>query len=477
MNLTMPRIGIIAAALTLLSFACSASHDQIVLINKSKSWRGMMFTYWSPTSTVEIGYQQTLETFRSDTASFAIAIPTTQPLFLNFAWNFQFQIVCLFPGDTLEFTKTDDKFPFVFGGTRPKNELSFFTSLEKEGMGVLSGNMDVEVTSRLHYQYIADRSLEKYDHILRLVDERNVVGAFTKEGRQAIEQSIYYRYLGELLFPYHAWQRVEEIGSKSKLVPEQYKAKLRELRGELGKDSLMYLLDYRRFVLQYARFMMAEDSHDDMIRLPDLLGFYKKTFRGKIRDCLLFDEIQLNFLRNSDASLVDVVIDSIEDPSLKIRLIGLQEKFSGQFSQHELTTEVESPTGEKVSLRQLFSSYTDRLIYMDFWATWCGPCLMEMPDSEKLVREFKNKSIAFVYLSVDEDRARWLAKIPSLPNGGTAHHYRVLNSSAFLKEIGREGVPIYMLIGKDGKVITTNAPRPRSSEIRQLIEDHIERRK
>ena len=147
----------------LISLSGLAQQDKIVLINKNNSWEKTIISYWTPSSTVAITYQEMWINHQITKDRYSIEIPTHQPLFFNFAWNFKIQLVCLFPGDTLEFqTNVDDSLPFQFGGSRPLNELMFYSLLERSKLGVLSGNQELEITNRLNFQYVADQTQERY---------------------------------------------------------------------------------------------------------------------------------------------------------------------------------------------------------------------------------------------------------------------------------------------------------------------------
>jgi len=405
---------------------------------------------------------------------YTIEISTQDPLFFGFSRNFKMQIVCLFPGDTLEFrTTSNDSIPFQFGGSRPYNELMFHSLLETSKLGILINNHQLEVTNRLNFQYVADQTLERYKARLKALEDQSAGGKFSEQGRSVITQSLYYRYLGELLFPYQIGKPIEEIGKSAGNVSDLYKAKLMYLENEFNKDSLMYVWDYRRFIMYYARFLMLERSGAEKMDLVSLLNFYKRTFHGKKRDLLLFDEIYFHYQRTGDVSHIDEVIDSIKNQAMRDTLISIQKKSKKEFSKLSLGAELEAIDGSKQTLSNILTKHPNKLIYLDFWATWCAPCLMEMPDSRKLTEEFKHYKVEFVYLSIDKDRSKWLKKIPTLPGGSNVHHYRLVDDETFFKEMGIPSVPRYILIGKDGRMISFNAPRPRSKEVRELISDNL----
>jgi thiol-disulfide isomerase/thioredoxin len=111
----------------------------------------------------------------------------------------------------------------------------------------------------------------------------------------------------------------------------------------------------------------------------------------------------------------------------------------------------------------------DKVYVVEFWATWCGPCLLEMPNSQKLANEFIPREVEFIYLSVDTDKDKWNKKLATLPKGKNVHHYLISPESDLAKEFEIPPIPRYMLIGKDGRLISNDAPRPQSKEARELI--------
>lgn len=58
------------------------------------------------------------------------------------------------------------------------------------------------------------------------------------------------------------------------------------------------------------------------------------------------------------------------------------------------------------------SDFKGKAVYIDVWATWCGPCCMEIPYMEKLVKHYaKNKKIEFLSISLDENQKKWKKKL------------------------------------------------------------------
>ncbi|PBQ33122.1 hypothetical protein CNR22_15485 [Sphingobacteriaceae bacterium] len=127
--------------------------------------------------------------------------------------------------------------------------------------------------------------------------------------------------------------------------------------------------------------------------------------------------------------------------------------------------------GKKVSL----SDFKGKIIYLDFWASWCGPCVRELAFSKKIKPEYEGKDIVFLYISIDEDEKSW-------KNGITKNEIHGVNliapsfDNALCDSYNVKGIPSYFLIGRDGKIIDNNPPRPSEEEaLKKLLTSALEK--
>ena len=121
--------------------------------------------------------------------------------------------------------------------------------------------------------------------------------------------------------------------------------------------------------------------------------------------------------------------------------------------------------GKNISLRSL----EGKLVYIDIWATWCGTCMHELPFLEKLQNEFKRDDLTFVSISIDENKTAWQNMVKEKGMKGLQLFSENAWSSPLVSSYMISGIPRFILIGKDGNIIDANAPRPSSSEIKQLL--------
>lgn len=124
-------------------------------------------------------------------------------------------------------------------------------------------------------------------------------------------------------------------------------------------------------------------------------------------------------------------------------------------------------TGNDVSL----SSLKGKLVYVDVWATWCGPCKAEIPALKELEVEYHDKNIQFLSVSVDTDKEAWETMVTEKELGGI--QLWADGWSQITKDYAIFGIPRFMLFDAAGNVISTDAVRPSSDEIRDLLNSNL----
>lgn len=121
--------------------------------------------------------------------------------------------------------------------------------------------------------------------------------------------------------------------------------------------------------------------------------------------------------------------------------------------------------GSVKMFEDVLAEYKGKVIYVDFWASWCPPCRGEMPSSQKLHSQFEGKDVVFLYVSFDRAADAWKNGIDKMDIKGVHYFPAGDANQAVSTKYGITGIPRYMLVDKTGKVINQDAPRPSSGQV------------
>ena len=132
------------------------------------------------------------------------------------------------------------------------------------------------------------------------------------------------------------------------------------------------------------------------------------------------------------------------------------------------TFNYENHKGGTTALADLKGKY----VYIDVWATWCGPCLREIPSLKEVENDYKNKNVQFVSISIDEakDYDKWKAMVTEKQLGGIQLMADSNWKSKFVEDYAIMGIPRFILIDPQGNIVSADAPRPSDPELRKTFD-------
>lgn len=174
--------------------------------------------------------------------------------------------------------------------------------------------------------------------------------------------------------------------------------------------------------------------------------------------------------KNLDKNFVDTYKKQFEQS-----MMGLQAYFTESLKVRKLngqkspTFDFENHKGGKTKLDDFKGKY----VYVDVWATWCGPCRAEIPHLKKLEEHYHDKNnVVFVSISVDKakDHEKWKNFVVEKELGGVQLFADNDWNSEFVKGYQINGIPRFIIIGPDGNIVNADAPRPSSGDIYETFD-------
>lgn len=133
------------------------------------------------------------------------------------------------------------------------------------------------------------------------------------------------------------------------------------------------------------------------------------------------------------------------------------------------TFNYENHKGGKTTLADLKGKY----VYIDVWATWCGPCIGEIPSLKKVEKQYHDKNIEFVSVSIDTKNAyeTWKKMVVDKELGGVQLIADNAWKSKFVTDYAIEGIPRFILIDPNGNIVNADAPRPSDPKLVALFNE------
>jgi thiol-disulfide isomerase/thioredoxin len=134
-----------------------------------------------------------------------------------------------------------------------------------------------------------------------------------------------------------------------------------------------------------------------------------------------------------------------------------------QIKDGTVLAQVDQAKDESV-LDSVVRRFSGKVIYVDFWAPWCSPCMAAMPASSEVQRYYKDKDIVFVFFANRCSEESWKATVANKELRGI--HYKLNNDqyNVLASKFNINGIPHYLIINKDGKLVNSNAPGPDQKE-------------
>lgn len=128
----------------------------------------------------------------------------------------------------------------------------------------------------------------------------------------------------------------------------------------------------------------------------------------------------------------------------------------------------ENYNGGTTSLEDLRGKF----VYIDVWATWCGPCINEIPYMKEIEKKYRDKNIEFVGMSIDNPEAydKWREMVEDRELAGIQIYADKAWQSDFVRDYQIMGIPRFILIDPEGKIFDADTYRPSEPQLEELFD-------
>ena len=250
------------------------------------------------------------------------------------------------------------------------------------------------------------------------------------------------------------------------VLPEDFYEEIKEINFDNAQE---YDTDEAYRDLVQRKYSQQISDPNDPVQLENFIKTIVALKSENIRSD--FSEVLASFILPSNSKnkeILDFVLANSKKEEVKKSAQTVYDKISklAVGAPSPVFANYENANGGTTSLSDL----KGKLLYIDVWATWCRPCLAEIPALKALQDKFKNnKDIEFVSLSIDDDREAWRKAVKDKDLKGVQLIADKAFESQFIQDYSINQIPTFLLIDKEGKIIDPNAPRPSDPQLAEVL--------
>ena len=362
----------------------------------------------------------------------------------------------LFPGDTITFIVNDQKIQAA-SSINTLTEANFFNMANTAKQSIF------DYESRSNFLKLPERL-----PLLDLLYSRSI--ELLEGKKDSLSPEVYSIYAAAIDYEYLRYKLLRLGVDNSVHLPN-----LRDSIDHLVKEEKKYYLnEFMKMLEVYNKVKWGRDFNnpDYYKRMYDSSNTY---YSGAIRDRMLL--LRLMGIRNKAPNYLDEYLSRFyKDCSNSEYIKYIQANFVDTGTSK--VQELKAIDSERKSWNKLLQSHRGKVVYIDFWASWCIPCRREMPGAKNLVKAYDNNVFSYVFISIDDLLTDW--KEACREENILNYEYNYLLPNSGNTQIGKllkiSSIPRYVLIDKKGEIVDRNAPAPAQMIKNRIIDKWISKR-
>ncbi len=239
---------------------------------------------------------------------------------------------------------------------------------------------------------------------------------------------------------------------------------------DFSNDTLAGYPGYIKYITDYIGVKTSESHNRDSATFQFIMdSLPSERVKNEVFFALVNEK--LDYVRDSTRrfQMLASVLPMIRNTHYRQLLVSRAEKLNGLMKGRKAPEfTADALTGKQLSL----SNFANRYVVIDVWATWCVPCKKEEPFFDEMANRYTSPGIAFVSLSVDEDRMAWQREAPS-KSKRVVQLWAQHGGKAFSEAYAVNSIPRFMLIDPKGKIVNAQLPPPSDPEFEAILEKEI----
>ena len=227
---------------------------------------------------------------------------------------------------------------------------------------------------------------------------------------------------------------------------------------------------YSMALRQYSYIVSNKKKDNTEDNLKHYIGVVNKMFKGKDKDFLnyfifrIMAKTQLPSYKKLIDSTFVVFRKSIEN-ELYLEQVNNWKNYydlsNKPFPDEVLTSVAYAYDKQKMTFGDIIDRYKGKILYIDFWAKWCGGCISQFPYSKQIEAKFEEKDIVFLYFSVDDTIDDWLKGVKKHElNPDRQYFIGKMSKSKIIEYLKLSAIPRYIILNRKGELAILDAPTP-----------------